>query len=75
MFIAKWHNLKCSDSQHSRDAQTSLVLFIYLLYFWLHRVLIAVCGLSLFAESGGYSLIVVRGLLMARTSLVVQHTL
>ena len=33
MFIAKWHNLKCSDSQHSSDAQTSFVLSYLFTYF------------------------------------------
>ena len=30
--------------------------FLFLIYFWLHRVFVAVCGLSLVAASGGYSL-------------------
>ena len=33
-----------------------MYLFIYLfIYFWLHWVFVAVCGLSLVAVSGGYS--------------------
>ena len=31
--------------------------FIYFIYFWLHWVFVAVCRLSLFAASGGYSLL------------------
>ena len=31
------------------------MIFIYLLYFWLHWVLVALFGLSLVAGSGGYS--------------------
>ena len=30
-------------------------LFILFIYFWLHWVFVAVCGLSLVAESGGHS--------------------
>ena len=41
--------------------------------FWLHYVFTAVCELSLVAESGGYSLVVVRRLLVAVPSLVVEH--
>ena len=32
-------------------------LFVYLFIFWLHWVFVAVCGLSLVALSGGYSLL------------------
>ena len=33
-------------------------IFIYLfIYFWLHWVFVAVCGLSLVAANGGYSLL------------------
>ena len=50
MFIAKWRNLKCSDSQHTSDAQSSFVLSYLFTYYWLHWVFIAVCGLSLCRE-------------------------
>ena len=43
--------------------------------FWLHRVFVAACGLSLVAASGGYSLAVVHGLLIAVASLVVERWL
>ena len=48
--------------------------FLYLVsyYFWLHWVFDATCRLSLVA-SGGYSLGVVRGLLIAAASLVAEH--
>ena len=46
--------------------------FIYL--FWLHWVII-VPGLSLLAESGGYSLVVECGLLTAVASFVAEHGL
>ena len=32
-------------------------LFILFIYFWLHWVFMAACGLSLVAASGGYSLL------------------
>ena len=40
------------------------------IYFWLHWVLVATCRLSLVAESGGYSLVVVHWLLIVVASLV-----
>ena len=40
-------------------------LFIYLIYIWLHRVLVAAYGRSLEVMSGGYSLAVGHGLLIA----------
>ena len=60
------------------------ILFIYLsiylfIYLWLCWVFIAVVGLhhglSLVAASGGYSFVVVRGLLIAVASLVAEHGL
>ena len=47
-------------------------LFIYLWLFW---VFVAVCGLSLVAVSGGYSLVVVHGFLIEAASLVAEHRL
>ena len=44
------------------------------IYFWLCWVFVAAHGLSLLAESGGYSL-VLRGLLIAVASLVAEHRL
>ena len=51
---------------------TLLYLFIYL---WLHWVFLAAHRLSLVAENRGYSIVVVCGLLIAMTSLVVEHRL
>ena len=45
------------------------------IYFWLHRVLIAVCRLAPVAASGGYSPVVVVGLLTMVTPLVAEHML
>ena len=33
----------------------SFFFFLKLIYFWLHWVFVAACGLSLVATSGGYS--------------------
>ena len=49
----------------------SAFLFVW---FWRHWVFVAVCGLSLVAASGGYS-IVVRSLLTAVVSRVAEHGL
>ena len=47
---------------------TIFFFFIYLLYFWLCWVFLAVPGLSLIVASGGYSLVAVSGLLTVVTS-------
>ena len=49
--------------------------FVVVVNFWLPWVFTAMRGLSLVAESRGYSLVVVRGLLIAVDSLVVQRGL
>ena len=43
--------------------------------FWLHQVLVTLCGFSLVVASGGYSLGVVCRLLIAVASLVAEHKL
>ena len=43
----------------------------YFIYFWLHWVFVAACGLSLVVASGGYS-VAVRGLLTAVSSFVAE---
>ena len=40
-----------------------------------HCIFVAACGLSLVAESGRYSLVVVHELLIVMASLVVEHKL
>ena len=48
---------------------------IYLhVYFWLCWIIVAACGLSLAAASGGYSLVAAHRLLVAVASLV-EHRL
>ena len=49
------------------------ILKFYLLLFWLHWVFVAVHGLSLVSVSRGYSLVVMRGLVSAVASPVVEH--
>ena len=44
-------------------------------FFWLCWVFVTVCRFSLIAESRGYSLIAVSGLLFAVASLVTEHGL
>ena len=51
---------------------TLLYLFIY---FWLCWVFLVACGLSLVAESGVCSPVVIQGLLVAVASLVTGHSL
>ena len=50
-------------------------LFKLFIYFWLHWVFIAACGLSLIAASGGYSRAAMRGLPTEGASLVAAHRL
>ena len=49
--------------------------FNVFIYFWLCWVFIAACGLSPVAVSGGYSLVVVLGILIAVAALVVEQRL
>ena len=50
--------------------------FLHLfIYFWLRWIFVAACGLSPVAASGGYSLVVALGLLMAMAPLVAEHRL
>ena len=51
------------------ETAQGILLFVY---FWLHWVFIASCRLSLVTASRGYPL-VVRGLIIAMASLVVEH--
>ena len=46
------------------------IIFYLFVYSWLHWVFAAVCGLSLVAVSGGYSLVLVYRLLIVVASLV-----
>ena len=54
---------------------TLLVLKKVFIYFWLHWVFVAVCGLSLVAVSGEYSGVAACGLLTAVGSVVAEHRL
>ena len=53
----------------------SALFFFNLINFWLCWAFVAVCGLSLVAASGGYSLVVVGRILVAVASLVLEHRL
>ena len=48
--------------------------FILFIYFWLRWVFVAMCGLSLVAASGGYSLLRCAGLSQSQP-LVAEHKL
>ena len=52
--------------------QHDVLFFFFSIYFWLHWVFFAVCGLSLVAVSADFSLAVVHGLLISVTSLIVE---
>ena len=43
------------DLSYSRWMYLPKTSFFFLIYFWLHWVFVAACGLSLVAASGGYS--------------------
>ena len=60
-----------------RFANVLLRIFfkIYFIYFWLHWVFVAARGLSLVAARGGLLFVVVRRLLIAVASLVMEHGL
>ena len=60
-----------ADSQPLRH-QGSPLFFLFV-YFWLHRVFVAACSLSLVVVSGGLHFVMVHGLLIVVASLVVAH--
>ena len=58
------------EKESQRDH--SFFFFNKFIYFWLHWVFAAACGLSLVVASGDY---VVHGLLIAAAFLVAEHRL
>ena len=70
MFPCLGHSKQCCYEHGSTD-----FFFKLFIYFWLHLVFVAVYRLLLVAESGGQSLVVMRGLLIAVASLVAEHGL
>ena len=46
-----------------------------IIFLWLHRLFVAVLGLSLVAVSGDYCVVAVHGLLTVAASLVAEHRL
>ena len=63
------------SSQKEKVGQRALPAIFYFIHFWLHRLFIAVCRLSLVAVSGGYSLVAMQGLLIAVAALAAGHGL
>ena len=59
--------------QRGREHRASTFIQLFVIYFWLCCVFIAALWLSLVTVIGGYSLIVVHGLLIAVASLVAGH--
>ena len=53
----------------------SILEFLFIYFFWLRWIFVAVSGLSPVVVRGGYSLISVNGLLIAVAPLVVEHRL
>ena len=64
-----------STSTHNHRIPNDGLFFTIYFYFWLLWVFVTACRLSLVAESRGYSLAVVCGLLIAVASLVLEHVL
>ena len=52
---------------------THCCICLIFIYLWLHWVFVAACGLSLFAENGGYSPAVVLSLLLAVSTLLAEQ--
>ena len=71
------HLVIWKPSCHSPELLGSFLSFYFFSidYFWLPWVFVAMCGLSLVVDSGGYSLVVVHGLHIVVASLVVEHGL
>ena len=70
----------CYTGQVIKPHRNPFIFFNFLkinlfIYLWLHWVFVAARGLSLVAASGGYSSLLVRGLLIAVASLVAEHGL
>ena len=60
--------------QEPSKLKHSFYYFIFSTYFWLPWVFVAVCGLSLVAESGGCTRVSALQLLIAVASLLVEHS-
>ena len=70
----KWHHAMNEGLCSWRDNCETFFKDLFIIYFPLHQVFIAVLRLSLIAMSGGYSLVAVWGLLIVMASLV-EHGL
>ena len=60
---------------HKVDYSAAITFSFYLINVLLHWVFAAAYGIFLVVECGGYSLVVIHGLLIAVASLVVEHGL
>ena len=69
LWAEKPGGLQSTGVKHDLVTNTYTVLFIY----WLHWVFVAARGISIVAESGGCSLVVVLGLLIVVASLVAER--
>ena len=67
--------LQAKPPPRPHEGETQRPVFHLFVYFWLHWVFVAVHGLSLLVESGHYSLVALRGLLIEVASLVAEHGL
>ena len=68
-----WSRLPCppGDLPNPRT-EPCLFIYLFIIYFWLCWVFLAVYGLSLAMESRGYSQVVISGLLIVVASLVAE---
>ena len=69
------YNLLYLESNCLLHIHTQHFSFFFFFNFWLCWVFVAVHGLSLVAESRGYSLVAVHRLLIAVTSVAAEHRL
>ena len=68
--------ISCAGEDEAVAVNKEFFFNLYLcIYFWLRWVFVVVRRLSLVAASGGLLFVAVRGLLIAVTSLVVEHGL
>ena len=72
-FSDGWFGCQPLLQQESQGAHFNIFIYLFI-YFWLHRIFIAACGLSLLVASEAYSLSAMHGLFIAWL-LVAKHRL